>query len=383
MKVVLNTVSVTPHMVPFALALSSRLPAGDFVYIDRGSPDDPNRAVGVRETARGILHRWTGCCSDNQILREADVLIQNIRDFDLMDARARHGLVTVYQSERWFKPIKLPGFNVSIPGFFKMIAPFAIKRALRIIRLFRSSGFYYFPLGVHAARDMARLCGLMHGDLRCIFRAPKIDFERKAGGRVFALDGRGEKYCLDRMRMWGYWVAPSQCGAQNNELDVRRSLRILWVGRMLRLKRVDDIINAVLRVNECTAGKCLLTIVGDGPDKMRLVKCARGSTSIKFIGSVPLAQVRVLMRNHDVYVFSSNEHEGWGAVVNEAMEEGMRVIGTEEAGASITMLPKECLYHAGDIDRLSTIIVSDIPLGDIGSWSADYAAQSFLGEFIK
>ena len=35
--------------------------------------------------------------------------------------------------------------------------------------------------------------------------------------------------------------------------------------------------------------------------------------------------------------------------VEKALEEGMNVIGTYEAGASAAILPRERLYHAGDV----------------------------------
>ena len=54
-----------------------------------------------------------------------------------------------------------------------------------------------------------------------------------------------------------------------------------------------------------------------------------------------MEKVRELMREHDLFVFPSNGLEGWGAVVSEALEEGMNVIGTFESGAPATLLPKE------------------------------------------
>ena len=63
---------------------------------------------------------------------------------------------------------------------------------------------------------------------------------------------------------------------------------------------------------------------------------------------MPVAEVRAFMRSHEVYVLPSNAYEGWGAVVSEALEEGMEVLGTYEAGSSATVLPQENLFHAGD-----------------------------------
>ena len=70
------------------------------------------------------------------------------------------------------------------------------------------------------------------------------------------------------------------------------------------------------------------------------------------------------MREHDVYILASNEQEGWGATVNEALEEGMTVLGTYEAGASAALLPQGQLFHAGDWKALAKAL-DRIALGEV------------------
>ena len=89
------------------------------------------------------------------------------------------------------------------------------------------------------------------------------------------------------------------------------------------------------------------------------------------------------MRQCDLYVLASDACEGWGAVVNEALEEGMSVIGTFEAGASAAILPRERLFHAGDWKTLMRLIEREIrgelPPCSIGKWTAVAAAERLLG----
>ena len=88
------------------------------------------------------------------------------------------------------------------------------------------------------------------------------------------------------------------------------------------------------------------------------------------------------MQEHDLYVLSSNGYEGWGAVVSEALEEGMRVLGTFEAGASATLLPRERLFHSGDWKGLVQLIEKEIrgelPPCSIGEWTAKAAAKRLM-----
>jgi glycosyltransferase involved in cell wall biosynthesis len=144
---------------------------------------------------------------------------------------------------------------------------------------------------------------------------------------------------------------------------------------MLKLKRVDTIIKAV---GECSKiKKITLDIYGLGPEEAKLKKiAAKYGDVIKFYPPVPISEVRKLMREHDVYVLSSNAYEGWGAVVSEAIEEGLAVIGTYEAGSSATILPESNLFHAGGWCRLQKLLQNDILKIDIGLWTAKNAADA-------
>ena len=89
------------------------------------------------------------------------------------------------------------------------------------------------------------------------------------------------------------------------------------------------------------------------------------------------------MREHDVYVLASNGYEGWGAVVSEALEEGMKVVGTYEAGSSGTMLPKSNLFHAGDWKGLLNILRRGPQPIDADVWSAASFAKTLVNEVCK
>ena len=131
------------------------------------------------------------------------------------------------------------------------------------------------------------------------------------------------------------------------------------------LKRVDN-----------SLPKITLDIYGSGPEEKRLRQMAEGYEEIiKFYPPVSVGDVRKLMREHEVYVLASNGYEGWGAVVSEALEEGMRVIGTYEAGSSATMLPESCLYHSGDWRRLRELLCDQKHSEAISDWKFAWNAR--------
>ena len=389
MRIALLTNIVSPHQVPLAKALMARIGTDAYRYVYTEAPHDERSRMGWGDTAEAWCRR--GSEADPALL-EADAVYTEERALELIEQRVQRSQVTLYVSERWFKP-PLGFLRVFVPSYFRMVRHFLWALRSPMMRL--------LPQGVHAARDFARLMGLFSGDCRCLFRAPKMAFESRPGGAVVPLrqavaagvlsaesvafakrygfaqipEGNWGKVkptgCYAKMRLWGYFVAP---GEGRPTRPTGGPLRVLWVGRMLDCKRVDTLVKAVKGLPNVT-----LDLYGHGPEEENLKRLAESCEAIQFHDFVPVEKVRDLMRSHDVYVLPSNGGEGWGAVVSEALEEGMTVLGTVEAGASATMLPPDWLYRAGDVVALRGLLKrARIERGSIGPWAARQAAEALL-----
>ena len=136
-----------------------------------------------------------------------------------------------------------------------------------------------------------------------------------------------------------------------------------------------------------------LLLVGEGPERRRLERlsgplkaigvsgCQWVRNKIVFHDYVKSSVVRSLMREASVYVMPSNEEEGWGAVVSEALREGCPVVSTFEAGSAITLLSPDVLFNSGDVKALVQILeVANTISSPDGNceWSGDKAAQFLL-----
>lgn len=390
MRIVLLTPWISPHLLPLAEALVKTVGEDNFRY-HYLEPPPPNHTVWGWDRLGKQSWCRMGTLEDD-VLRETELLISGLRLPELFAERARIGKQSFYMSERWFKPPV---------GMLRLLHPKYLLRAFRMMLGFGRDWGLLLPQGIHAARDFARLMGLFSGDLRCLFRAPKVAFESRPGGAVVPLKQAMAAGVLDeeaaafakrhgfvqipqghwekvkptggyaKMRMWGYFVAPGQCKPCER---AECPLRVLWVGRMLDWKRTRTLVEAVKGLPNVT-----LDLYGHGPEEENLKRVAEGCEAIRFHDYVPVERVRELMRAHDVYVLPSDGGEGWGAVVNEALEEGMAVVGTIEAGASATILPPEHLYPAGDVAalrRLLEVLWSEV--GRIGPWTAEHAAETLL-----
>jgi glycosyltransferase involved in cell wall biosynthesis len=163
----------------------------------------------------------------------------------------------------------------------------------------------------------------------------------------------------DRIWKWGYFVDVNP-EAPRPRLD--QPLKVLWVGRMLRWKRVDSLLRALAHVqNSSWFGECM--IVGDGPEKFALQRLAErlglNSKRVQFQQPVPFNEVRRMMRDSDVYVLPSNRGEGWGVVASEAMSEGCVLVANEEAGAARELVIEGetgFLYQDNHIYQLASIL---------------------------
>ena len=332
MKVAFYMNCVSTHQLPLAKEVDALV--DEFTYVYEGEGDQAYQRV---DDVGDIVVKKIGVESRCRAeLEDSDLLLSGLRDLELFERRAKKGLKTFYTSERWFKP-PLGRFRMLVPGYRRMV-----KRFVAWVNT--DPGARVLAIGPWAKRDFLRM---------------------------------GVK--LDKIVDWGYYVEPSHA-LPAEKAD--GSLRLLWCGRLLGWKRVGDIVRAVGEHVGLKRVGISLTIVGDGSEKDRLMEMAATIPGVTFLPSQSPEKIRELMRQHDTFVLASNGYEGWGAVVSEALEEGMNVIGTYEAGASAAMLPTDRLYHAGDVKVLARLLEAEyrgeLPACSIGEWTAKRAAERLV-----
>ena len=76
---------------------------------------------------------------------------------------------------------------------------------------------------------------------------------------------------------------------------------------------------------------------------------------ITFHGNIPNSEIHQAMRDHDIFLFTADRQEGWGAVANEAMSEGCVLVGSDEIGAVPYLVKHKetgMIFRSGDQDSL-------------------------------
>jgi glycosyltransferase involved in cell wall biosynthesis len=112
----------------------------------------------------------------------------------------------------------------------------------------------------------------------------------------------------------------------------RARFRFIFVGQFIERKRFDLLLEALHSIQ---TRHFELTVIGSGPLESSLRGRAKELLPgrVNWVGRLPLDRVPAEMGNSDCLVLPSR-HDGWGAVVSEAMMVGTPVICSDTCGAA-------------------------------------------------
>ena len=129
--------------------------------------------------------------------------------------------------------------------------------------------------------------------------------------------------------------------------------RILWSGRFLDWKHPEDAVALAAYLKQ-EGIPFELVMVGGGELETQLKEqiAKEGLEDVtRMPGFLQPEEVRKEMEQADVFLFTSDYKEGWGAVLNEAMNSGCAVVANVAAGASPYLIKhgeNGFLYRNGD-----------------------------------
>lgn len=157
---------------------------------------------------------------------------------------------------------------------------------------------------------------------------------------------------------WGYFPETKRFGSPEMLTDAKQPATILWAGRLLDWKHPDDAVFVAEKLKE-TGTRFEMNIIGSGPMEGQLrerIVQKDLADCVHLLGSMKPDRVRSYMEQSEIFLFTSDRREGWGAVVNEAMNSGCAVVASDAAG-SVPYLIRNgengMVYHSGDVDGLS------------------------------
>ena len=130
--------------------------------------------------------------------------------------------------------------------------------------------------------------------------------------------------------------------------DVRESVRArhgvqglcyLYVGRMIPLKGLEDLLRAWSVFQRGLPGAATLMLVGDGGEERRLRDIAGRlcGDSVRFVGFTERAELPALYQAADVFVMPSLQ-DAWSRVMGEAMASGLPVLASRYDGSTADLV---------------------------------------------
>ena len=161
----------------------------------------------------------------------------------------------------------------------------------------------------------------------------------------------------NRTYKWGYFPE-TECIENIDEiLEKKEPNSILWCGRFIDWKHPDLAVE-IARKLKADGYDFKLNLIGTGMMENQLKEMVNKyhlSDCVKIFASMTPNQIREQMKNAQIYLFTSDFQEGWGAVLNEAMNSGCACIANHAIGSVPFLVSGKnnaLIYKNNDFDDL-------------------------------
>lgn len=166
---------------------------------------------------------------------------------------------------------------------------------------------------------------------------------------------------------------------------------LISVGRLVKRKAYDVLLNCLANIDREDVG---LIIIGDGPEKDNLLEIAKEknlTSKVIFTGTVSEEKKFQYLSQSTIYVLSSM-HEGFGIVLQEAMQEGLPIVATNYGG-QVDIIQEGVngfLVDASDIkamaNRINILLEDDMILKSMGINNLEkikeFSSETVISKYI-
>lgn len=156
---------------------------------------------------------------------------------------------------------------------------------------------------------------------------------------------------------WGYFPDVSKYENIDNIITNKKKNSILWVARFLKLKHPEFPVEIAEQLKK-DGIDFTLNMIGTGEEfekTKKLIEQKNLSDCVHLLGAMPPDKVREYMKKSEIFLFTSNKIEGWGAVINESMNSACAVVANSEIGGVPFLIEDKAnglIYHNGNLDEL-------------------------------
>jgi glycosyltransferase involved in cell wall biosynthesis len=295
MRVTLYSNFLNHHQTPFCDAMYSKL-GDNFTFVSTERMPEAFLKNGYPDCTNYIynLKSYTDAASYNKAIQlgnESDIVITGATDDIFIRGRLKQNKHTFRYSERFFKE-----------GMWLLLNLRYLRRLFLNHTRHRRKNLYMLSASAYAAND-----------LNLIFAYPNKKFK------------------------WAYFTEVKKLDIKQiiAQKPVKR-IELLWVARFIPLKHPELAVQLCHELKK-KGYEFHLNMIGTGEtgDFIRnLIVELNLQECIDILPSMPNSDVHNYMRKANIYLFTSDKREGWGAVLNEAMSNGCAVVASHEIGAT-------------------------------------------------
>ena len=201
---------------------------------------------------------------------------------------------------------------------------------------------------------------------------------------------------INKTYKWGYFPEVKKYEDVDQLIESKKENSLLWVARFIDWKHPEIPIQIVKRLQD-DGYNVHLSMRGNGVlenDLRENIKKIGAEKYIDLLGAMSPEEVRKYMEQAQIFLFTSDRNEGWGAVLNEAMNSACAVVASHAIGSAPFLISDKengCIYKDGDWDDLYKKVkwLLDNPkqrvaLGKkayqtmVQQWNAEIAARRFI-----
>lgn len=196
---------------------------------------------------------------------------------------------------------------------------------------------------------------------------------------------------------WGYFPEFTKYDVDElmNNKD-KNPITLIWAGRLIQWKHPELVIKLAKKLKNNNYSFNIL-IVGNGEmEDMLKEEIARENLSdcVHMLGSMPPDKVRENMIKASIYLFTSDYQEGWGVVLNEAMNSCCACVASHAAGSTGYLLRNNengLIYESENFndffDKVKLLMDNEEIRNKLSinayntikdMWNADVAAERFM-----
>ena len=365
----------------------------DYAFIAMTPFDQERLAIGYKDMNQApfVLRAYESPEAGQEarrLIEESDCVIVGGMPVSVVSSRLALGKITFMQSERFFKgPLW--------------------KDVVRFVKYCRYSGgraqardprakFYLLCSSAFAARDY-NMCGLFRGKAYRWGYFPEVKrYDYFGDEQIPRIEAPGIKSYLKEQE-----VSCGQADSSHGSIKKLSKLSkeagsILWAGRFLALKHPE--LAVMLAENLREQGKSFsLKIIGSGEKQgmiSGMIAAKNLQDCVELTGALPFEQMRAEMERAQIFLFTSDRCEGWGAVANESMNSGCVLVAADKIG-SVPYLVKDgkngIVFRDRNIadltEKVSALLDDPAKIARLGraayetvsgEWNAQTAARRFV-----